>query len=129
MASNMNKKVERIAATKDNRPYATAKYLRISPYKIRTVLALIRGKSVDEAEAILTYCNKGGCDEVKKVLLSAAANAEHNKGMDRGDLFVTETFANGGPHLKRMQPVSKGRGHAILKRTSHVTVILDVKKV
>ena len=129
MASNMNKKVERIAATKDNRPYATAKHLRISPYKIRTVLALIRGKSVEEAEAILTYCNKGGSLEVKKVLMSAAANAEHNKGMDRGDLVVAEAFANGGPHMKRMQPVSKGRGHAILKRTSHVTVILDAKKV
>ena len=129
MASNMNKKVERISATKDNRPYATAKHLRISPYKIRTVLALIRGKSVEEAEAILTYCNKGGSLEVKKVLLSAAANAEHNNGMDRGDLVVAEAFANGGPHMKRMQPVSKGRGHAILKRTSHVTVILDAKKV
>ena len=129
MASNMNKKEERIAANKDNRPYATAKYLRISPYKIRTVLALIRGKSVEEAEAILAYCNKGGSDEVRKVLLSAAANAEHNKGMDRSDLVVAEAFADGGSHLKRMQPVSKGRGHAILKRTSHVTVILDAKKV
>ena len=129
MASNMNKKVERIAANGDKRPYATAKYLRLSPYKVRTVLALIRGKSVDEAEAILTYCNKGGSDEVKKVLLSAAANAEHNKGMDRSDLIVAEAFANGGPHLIRMQPVSKGREHAILKRTSHVTVILDAKKV
>lgn len=129
MASNMNKKLERIAANKDNRPYATAKYLRISPYKIRTVLALIRGKSVGEAQAILTYCDKGGSDEVKKVLMSAAANAEHNKGMDRDDLVVAECYADGGPHLKRMQPVSKGRGHAILKRTCHVTVILDAKKV
>ena len=115
----MNKKKERIEATKDKRPYATAKYLRLSPYKVRTVLALIRGKSVEDAEAILTYCDKGGSLEVKKVLLSAAANAEHNQGMDRGDLFVAEAFADGGPHLKRMQPVSKGRGHAILKRTSH----------
>ena len=118
MASNMNKKVEKIAASKDKRPYATAKYIRISPYKVRTVLALIRGKSVEEAEAILTYCNKGGSDEVKKVLLSAAANAEHNNGMDRGDLIVAEAFANGGPHLKRMQPVS-----------SHITVILDAKNI
>ena len=129
MASNMNKKKERIEANKDKRPYAKAKYLRLSPYKVRTVLALIRGKSVDEAEAILTYCDKGGSAEVKKVLLSAAANAEHNHGMDRGDLYVAEAFADGGPHLKRMQPVSKGRGHAILKRTSHITVILDAKKV
>ena len=129
MASNMKKKTEKIAATKDKRPYATAKYIRISPYKVRTVLALIRGKSVEDAAAILTYCNKGGSDEVKKVILSAAAIAEHNFGMDRSDLYVAETFANGGPHLKRMQPVSKGRGHAILKRTSHITVILDAKEI
>ena len=129
MASNMKKKTEKIAATKDKRPYATAKYIRISPYKVRIVLALIRGKSVEHAAAILSYCNKGGSEDVKKVLLSAAANAEHNFGMDRSDLYVAETFADGGPHLKRMQPVSKGRGHAILKRTSHITVILDAKEI
>ena len=129
MATNMNKKQERIAANKDTRPYAKAKYLRISPYKLRTVVALIRGKSVEEADAILNYCTKGGSAEVRKVLLSAAANAEHNNGMDRGDLIVAEAFVDGGPHLKRMQPVSKGRGHAILKRTSHVTVILDAKNI
>lgn len=129
MATNMNKKVERIAKIKDTRPYAKARHLRISPYKLRTVVALIRGKSVTEAAAILDYCTKGGSAEVRKVLLSAAANAEHNNGMDRDDLFVAEAFVDGGPHLKRMQPVSKGRGHAILKRTSHVTVILDAKKI
>ena len=59
----------------------------------------------------------------------AAANAEHNMGMDKNDLYVAECFADGGQMLKRMQPVSKGRGHAILKRTSHITVILDVKKL
>lgn len=129
MASNMNKKVERIAQIRDTRPYAKAKYLRLSPYKVRTVLALIRGKSVKEADAILAYCDKGGSYEVRKVLLSAAANAEHNNGMDRDDLYVAEAFADGAPHTKRMQPVSKGRGHSILKRSSHITVILDVKSL
>lgn len=127
MASNMKKKTERIANNKDQRPYATAKYVRISPYKVRTVLALIRGKSVEEASAILSYCTKSGAEPVQKVLLSAAANAEHNKGMDRNDLYVAECFADGAQTLKRMQPVSKGRGHSILKRSSHITVILDVK--
>lgn len=127
MATNMNKKTERIEKNKDLRPYATAKYIRISPYKVRTVLALIRGKSVAEAEAILTYCTKSGAEPVKKVLLSAAANAEHNQGMDRNDLYVDECYADGAQSLKRMQPVSKGRGHAILKRSSHITVILNVK--
>ncbi|MDE5548289.1 MAG: 50S ribosomal protein L22 [Clostridia bacterium] len=123
----MKKKTERVAELKEKRPYAVAKYIRVSPYKVRTVLALIRGKSVREAQAILENCTNGGAEPTRKVLMSAVANAEHNQGMDRGDLYVAECFANGGTMLKRMQPVSKGRGHAILKRTSHITVILDVK--
>lgn len=128
MATNMKKKAERVEEKREKRPYAVAKYLRISPYKARTVLDLIRGKSVEEAEAILSNVTNGGAAPAKKVLMSAVANAEHNQGMDRGDLYVAECYANGGTSLKRMQPVSKGRGHAILKRTSHITVILDVKK-
>ena len=128
MAGNMKKKTARIEENRDRRPYAVAKYIRISPYKVRTVLALIRGKSVAEAQAILENCPNGGAAPTRKVLLSAVANAEHNRGLDRADLYVAECFANGGTSLKRMQPVSKGRGHAILKRTSHITVILDVKK-
>lgn len=128
MAGNMKKKTERVQENKDKRPYAVAKYIRVSPYKVRTVLELIRGKSVAEAQAILDNLTNGGAAPTKKVLMSAVANAEHNQGMDRGDLYVAECFANGGTSLKRMQPVSKGRGHAILKRTSHITVILDVKK-
>ncbi len=127
MAGNMKKKTARVAETREKRPYATAKNVRISPYKVRTVLALIRGKSVNEAAAILEYCTKIGSEPVKKVLLSAAANAEHNKGMDRGDLVVAECYADQGAVMKRFQPVSKGRAHSILKRTSHITVVLDVK--
>ena len=128
MAGNMKKKTERVEAKREKRPYAVAKYIRVSPYKVRTVLALIRGKSVREAQAILEHSTNGGAAPTCKVLLSAVANAEHNQGMDRSDLYVAECFANGGTSLKRMQPVSKGRGHAILTRTSHITVILDVKK-
>ena len=128
MATNMKKKTQRVAENREKRPYAVAKYVRVSPYKVRTVLALIRGKSYQEAKAILEYTTNGSALAVKKVLMSAA-NAEHNQQMDRNDLFVAECFADGGQMLKRMQPVSKGRGHAILKRTSHITVILDVKKL
>ena len=106
MAKNTREKTKKIAENKDKRPYATARHIRMSPYKVRRALALIRGKSVNEA---------------------AAANAEHNFGMDRGDLVVSEAFADQGPTLKRMNPVSKGRAHSILKRTSHITVILDVQ--
>ena len=129
MATNMNKKTKRVEENREKRPYAVAKYVRVSPYKVRTVLALIRGKSYQEAKAILDYSTNGRALAVKKVLMSAAANAEHNQGMDKADLVVAECFADGGQMLKRMQPVSKGRGHAILKRTSHITVILDVKKL
>lgn len=127
MAKNTREKTKKIAESKDRRPFATARHIRMSPYKVRRALALIRGKSVNEAAAILEYANIISAEPVKKVLLSAAANAEHNFGMDRGDLVVAEAFADQGPTLKRMQPVSKGRGHSILKRTSHITVILDVK--
>ena len=127
MAKNTRKKEKKIAENKDRRPYATARHIRMSPYKVRRALTLIRGKSVNEAAAILEYANIISAEPVRKVLLSAAANAEHNFGMDRGDLIVAEAFADQGPTLKRMQPVSKGRGHSILKRTSHITVILDVK--
>ena len=129
MATNMKKKTERVAQNREKRPYAVAKYIRVSPYKVRTVLALIRGKSYKEAKAILEHSVNGSALAVKKVLMSAGANAEHNMGMDKNDLFVAECFADGGQMLKRMQPVSKGRGHTILKRTSHITVILDVKKL
>ena len=127
MAKNTREKAKRIAETKDRRPYAVARHIRMSPYKVRRALALIRGKSVNEAAAILDYATIVSAEPVKKVLLSAAANAEHNYGMDRGDLIVAEAFADQGPTLKRMNPVSKGRAHAILKRTSHITVILDVQ--
>ena len=127
MAKNTREKAKRIAETKDRRPYAVARHIRMSPYKVRRALALIRGKSVNEAAAILDYATIVSAEPVKKGLLSAAANAGHNYGMDRGDLIVAEAFADQGPTLKRMNPVSKGRAHSILKRTSHITVILDVQ--
>ena len=127
MAKNTREKTKKIAENKDKRPFATAKHIRMSPYKVRRALALIRGKSVNEAAAILEYATIVSAEPVKKVLLSAAANAEHNYGMDRGDLIVAEAYADKGPTLKRMNPVSKGRAHSILKRTSHITVILDVE--
>ena len=126
MAKNTREKAKRIAENKDRRPYAVARHIRMSPYKVRRALALIRGKSVNEAAAILEFADIISAEPVRKVLLSAAANAEHNYGMDRGDLIVSEAYADQGPTLKRMNPVSKGRAHSILKRTSHITVILDV---
>ena len=108
---------------------AVAKYVRMSPIKLQPVTDLVRGKDLNEALNILKFTPGKGSQIVEKVVASAAANAENNMGMDKNDLYVAECFADGGQMLKRMQPVSKGRGHAILKRTSHSTVILDVKKL
>ena len=124
----MKLKTQRIEANKDRRPKAIARYVRISPFKVRVVLDLIRGKSVNEAVAILENVSKAGAEPIKKVVLSAAANAEHNLQMNVADLKIAECFADQGPTLKRMQPMGHGRGFRILKRTSHITVILDVNK-
>ena len=128
MATNMKIKTERIKQNKDNRPHAIARYIRISPYKVRLVLDLIRGKDVNEAVAILENISNASAEPIRKVVLSAAANAENNLNMNVSDLYVAECFADQGPTLKRMQPMGHGRGYRILKRTSHITVILDVNK-
>ena len=122
MAKNMKLKTQRIEENKDRRPRAVAKYVRISPYKVRVVLDLIRNKSVNEAVAILENVSKAAAEPIRKVVLSAAANAEHNLNMNPADLKVAACYADQGPTLKRVRPVSKGRAYRILKRTSHITV-------
>lgn len=109
----------------DKRPHATAKYIRIAARKCTIVADLIRGKSVKEAQAILTYCPKAAAAPMLKVLNSAVANAENNLELNRDDLFVAEAFANQGPTLKRFRARARGSASSILKRTSHLTVILD----
>lgn len=128
MATRMKEKAQRVEELREKRPHATAKHVRIAPDKVRIVLALIRGRSVSEAMAILQATPKAASEQVFKVLNSAAANAEHNGGLSVDDLYVAEAYADVGPTLKRYQPVSKGRAHHILKRTSHITVILDTKE-
>ena len=128
MATRMKEKAQRVEELREKRPHATAKHVRIAPDKVRIVLALIRGRSVAEAMAILQATPKAASEQVFKVLNSAAANAEHNNGLSVDDLYVAEAYADVGPTLKRYQPVSKGRAHHILKRTSHITVILDTKE-
>ena len=127
MAKNLREKTARIAENKDRRPRAIAKHVRISPYKVRIVLDIIRGKSYREALAILENTPKSASEPIRKVLMSAGANAENNLGMSKDNLFVAACYADQGPTLKRVQPVSKGRAYRILKRTSHITVILDAK--
>ena len=128
MATRMKDKAAARTANADKRPRATAKYIRISSRKVKIVLDLIRGKKADEALAILMYTPKAAAPVVEKLLNSAIANAENNLGMDRESLYVAETFANEGPTLKRYWARSHGRADQILKRTSHITVILDQVK-
>ena len=125
MATRSKAKALVRAENKDRRPKAIAKYIRISPSKVHVVLDLIRGRDYNEAVAILKTTAKAATEPVLKCLNSAAANAEVNNGMNKDHLYVAECFADQGPTLKRMQPVSRGRGYRILKRTSHITVILD----
>jgi len=122
---------EKAAARRENaekRPHATARYIRISSRKVKVVIDLIRGKSVDDAEAILLYTPKAAAEPVLKLLRSAIANAENNLELSRDNLYVAEVFANQGPTLKRYRPRARGSACHIRKRTSHITVILDEKE-
>ena len=121
---------EKAAARKQNadkRPQAHAKYIRISSRKVKIVIDLIRGKNVDDALAILQYTPKAAAPVVHKLLSSAIANAVNNNEMDRKSLYVAEVYANPGPTLKRYVARSRGSASPMLKRTSHISVVLDQK--
>lgn len=106
---------------------AIARYIRIAPRKVRIVIDLIRGKQIGEALAILKYTPKVASEVVEKVLKSAVANAEHNFNMDVDKLYVAEAYVDQGPTLKRIHPRSRGQAFSILKRSSHVTVVVKEK--
>ncbi|MGL4953807.1 MAG: 50S ribosomal protein L22 [Culicoidibacterales bacterium] len=106
---------------------AHARTVRIAPRKTRLVVDLIRGKQVGEAFAILMNTNKDATQPVQKVLRSAIANAEHNYEMNAENLYVKEVYVNEGPTLKRFRPRAQGRAFQILKRTSHITVVVAEK--
>lgn len=103
---------------------AIAKYVRISSRKVRVVLDLVRGKNVNEAFAILNYTPQNSATVVNKVLKSATANAENNLNLDVNKLYVAEAYANQGPTLKRFRPRAQGRAYSIMKRTSHITLVV-----
>ena len=103
---------------------ARARYIIQSPYKVRLVLNLVRGLPVGEARRILDFANRRATHPVSKVLESAVANAHHNHALDAEDLFVVEAFADEGPTLKRFRARARGRSSRILKRTSHVTIVV-----
>lgn len=107
---------------------ATAKTVRCTPRKTRLVLDLIRGKSVEEALGILEFLPNSAAEAVKKVVKSAAANATHNHQLDETKLYVKSCYADEGIVLKRWMPRAKGSASQILKRTSHITVVVSDEK-
>ena len=114
-------------ANKDTRPSAKLSYARVSVTKACFVLDAIRGKDYETALAIVTYNPRYASSLVKKLLESAAANAENNNGMKRENLYVAECYANKGPTMKRVRPRAQGRAYRIEKRMSHITVVLNEK--
>ena len=104
---------------------ATAKTVRIAPRKVRLVLDLIRGKDVQQALAILKFTPNHAAEAVSKVVKSAMANASHNHSMDENKLYIKACYANEGITMKRYMPRAKGSAAQILKRTSHITVVVD----
>ena len=112
-------------AVKDTRPSAKLSYARVSVQKACFVLDAIRGKSLDEALAIVMYNPRYASSIIEKLLKSAAANAENNNGMDPSKLYVEECYANKGPTMKRVHPRAQGRAYRIEKGMSHITVVLN----
>ena len=103
---------------------AVAKYIRMSPHKIRRVLDQIRGRSYQEALMILEFLPYNASGPIWQIVHSAAANAKHNYGLDKKKLIIDEAFANEGPKLKRIRPRAQGRAYKILKPTCHITVVM-----
>lgn len=121
-------KKRRKQSVKYRRPgYAIAKYIRMSPRKVRLVLDTIRGKDLREAEDILRFLPRAAAEPVAKVLNSAKHNALNNDSMIEDRLYVKEAFADAGPTLKRLLPRARGAANIIKKRTSHITVIVAEK--
>jgi large subunit ribosomal protein L22 len=104
---------------------AVTRYVRIAPRKARLVTELIKGKQVEEALTILRFVPKKAARLVDKTLRSAVANAEQNPNIDVDTLYIKRIFVDGGPTLKRWRARAMGRATKIIKRTSHITVILD----
>ena len=118
-------KRERNRDNKETRPFAKLSYARIPVQKACFVMDAIRGKDVETALAILEYNPRYASSVIYKLLASAVANAENNKGMNRSNLYIAECTASNGPIMKRIQPRAQGRAYRINKRMSHLTVVLD----
>jgi len=104
---------------------AVGKYIRVQPRKVRIIADEMRGRNVNEAAAILQFHPSKSAGVLRKVLMSAVANAVNNDGLDQSGLRIKSILIDEGPRAKRMMPRAQGRGYRILKKTSHVTVVVE----
>nr|YP_010881555.1 ribosomal protein L22 [Pellia neesiana]WIA68633.1 ribosomal protein L22 [Pellia neesiana]WIA68719.1 ribosomal protein L22 [Pellia neesiana]WIA68805.1 ribosomal protein L22 [Pellia neesiana] len=110
----------------DTKIRASAKYIRMSPYKVRRVIGQIRGHSYEQALMILEFMPYRACGPILQLPSPAAANASHNFGLSKTDLFISEIHVNKGTFLKRFQPRAQGRGYPIHKPTCHITIVMKI---
>ncbi|GAA3619194.1 50S ribosomal protein L22 [Microlunatus ginsengisoli] len=108
--------------------YAIARGVRVSPQKARRVIDLVRGLDVNDALVALQFAPQAASEPVYKVLASAVANAEHTDNLRRDDLFVSQIFVDEGMTMRRIRPRAKGSASRILKRSSHITVVVEPKE-
>ena len=121
------KKVEAPKKPMPTEARAIAKNVRVTPRKVRLVIDLVRGKDVKEALGILANVNKAAAVPVSKLIKSAAANATNNFGMDEDKLYIATIYANDGLRMKRYLPRAKGSASGLVKRASHITVIVKMR--
>lgn len=127
--SNNESRPSRRAALLGDRPgsYAIARHVRMSPTKVRRVVDVVRGMDVEEALAVLKFAPQAASDPVYKVVASAAANAENTESLRVDDLFISQAFVDEGVTLRRIRPRAKGSASRIMKRGSHITVVVEPK--
>jgi large subunit ribosomal protein L22 len=125
-----NERPSRRAALLGDRPgsYAIARHVRMSPLKVRRVVDLVRGLDVTDALNVLKFAPQAASEPVYKVVASATANAENTEGLRAEQLFVSQAFVDEGMTLRRIRPRAKGSASRILKRASHITVVVEPKQ-
>jgi len=125
MAATADQASQSPAALEPVRARAVARFVHMSPTKVRRVIALVKGRPLQEALDILRYSPQAAAEPLRKCIASAAANAENNLELDRDTLVVALAAADEGPTLKRIRPRAQGRAYRIRKRTSHITVEVE----
>ncbi len=129
MAKRIREKAEKIRENKDNRPYASVRYVRLSPTKAKIVIDTIKGKGYDDAVAILSNMPNEAASILLKVVKSAGANAENNKGLNSHEMYIADVVLGSGPvRANKLYARGKGGMNRIATRTSHIKVVLDIKE-